>query len=255
MKTNDGSVLDKTRLFTNIGDGRPNDVSSFAAAVNANNLCGYTDWRVSTIDELLSIQNFGINAIDPDYFESSYTVYWTGTPYVGNSTNAWIFGTYANNYGAALRVGTSVSIRAVRGGISSLPSSNINRYSFSLDGSMVTDTVTGLIWKRCTEGQVWDGSTCAGTASNFTLDQAFAIAGGQNGWRVPNIKELSTIVDLTRSSPSINISAFPNVNTQYGYLSTTPLIYNPTWFWHIEFTNGGNGHLPKTNSGYLRLVK
>lgn len=255
MKTSDGSVLDKTRLFTNIGDGRANDVSSFAAAVNAINLCGYSDWRVSTINELLSIQNFGISAIDPDYFESSYTVYWTGTPYVSSLTNAWTIGTYSNGYGLLSPIGRSLSVRAVRGGSSSVPQSNINRYSMSLDGILVTDSVTGLTWKRCTEGQVWDGITCAGTATPLTLEQAFVLANGQVGWRIPNIKELNSISDFTRISPSINTTAFPNTYLQSGYLSSTPLASNPSYSWFIEFSNGGSGHNPRTNSGYVRLVK
>lgn len=34
------------------------------------------------------------------------------------------------------------------------------------DGT-VTDTRHGLIWKRCAEGQTWDGSTCTGDAVTY----------------------------------------------------------------------------------------
>lgn len=33
---------------------------------------------------------------------------------------------------------------------------------FTLNGTEVTDQRTGLIWKRCSEGQGWSGSTCTG---------------------------------------------------------------------------------------------
>ena len=61
------------------------------------------------------------------------------------------------------------------------------------DGT-VTDPNTGLTWMRCAMGQTWDGSTCTGTASTYTFDQANALSGtvtfaGQNDWRIPNIRE------------------------------------------------------------------
>jgi hypothetical protein len=33
------------------------------------------------------------------------------------------------------------------------------RYSYSTDGSVVTDSKTGLIWRRCSEGQSWSAGT------------------------------------------------------------------------------------------------
>ncbi len=35
-----------------------------------------------------------------------------------------------------------------------------SRFSDNGDGT-ATDTLTGLLWKRCSEGQTWDGATCA----------------------------------------------------------------------------------------------
>jgi hypothetical protein len=41
-----------------------------------------------------------------------------------------------------------------------------SRFTDNGDGT-VTDTATGLQWKRCSEGQSWDGATCSGTATNY----------------------------------------------------------------------------------------
>jgi hypothetical protein len=36
----------------------------------------------------------------------------------------------------------------------------------------VLDTATGLVWRRCAEGQAWTGSTCGGTPVTLTWQAA-----------------------------------------------------------------------------------
>ena len=82
------------------------------------------------------------------------------------------------------------------------------------DDQTVTDRVTGLIWRRCSEGQ--SGSDCnTGTATTFTWQDALATASastfaGQNDWRLPNVKELLSIVEYACFAPAINPTVFPN---------------------------------------------
>ncbi len=80
---------------------------------------------------------------------------------------------------------------------------------------------TGLIWKRCTEGQTWNGATCTGLAAEYNWSQAFlrvdAVNSGADGtqnagvsdWRLPNLKELRSIYERACYDPSINLSQFP----------------------------------------------
>ena len=37
-----------------------------------------------------------------------------------------------------------------------------DRFVISSDGQEVTDSTTKLVWRRCGEGQSWDGKTCSG---------------------------------------------------------------------------------------------
>ena len=69
------------------------------------------------------------------------------------------------------------------------------------DGT-VSDTLTGLMWDKCSSGQ--SGSACAsGSASAHTWEQAQGVAAstrgtaykGYNDWRLPNAKELQSLVD------------------------------------------------------------
>lgn len=83
-----------------------------------------------------------------------------------------------------------------------------NRYAYSSNGAEVTDSRTGLIWRRCYEGSTWSGSTCVGTISNFTHEQALAQAKAQTGWRLPNVKEHSSLVDTSLGDPMVDYSVF-----------------------------------------------
>ncbi len=48
---------------------------------------------------------------------------------------------------------------------------------FAPTGDQVLDRYTGLVWQRCSQGQTWSGSDCAGTATTHTLEQAMIVAG------------------------------------------------------------------------------
>src|ERR1700730_18540041 len=87
------------------------------------------------------------------------------------------------------------------------PSANIpqstptSAFTDNGDGT-VTHTLTGLMWKRCSEGQTWNSgtSTCDGTAAPESWSQAlFAgvsdLTGGHTDWRLPNRKELESTLE------------------------------------------------------------
>lgn len=89
-----------------------------------------------------------------------------------------------------------------------------SRFTDNGDGT-VTDKATGLQWKRCSEGQTWGASTgCTGTATRHGWQQALQLAdvatyAGKDDWRVPNVKELASIVELACYDPAIDLQSFP----------------------------------------------
>jgi hypothetical protein len=60
----------------------------------------------------------------------------------------------------------------------------------------VTDSGTGLIWQKCTVGQMTTLGICnTGSAPSYTWSNAinycFGLTlGGRNDWRLPNVNEL-----------------------------------------------------------------
>ena len=107
-------------------------------------------------------------------------------------------------------------------------------------------------------GQVWDGRTCTGTASNFNLTTSAALTGkttfaGQTDWRLPNIRELRSIADTTRLSPAIDTEAFPNTPLSY-FLSSTANSGSPTYYrWVVNFQDAYVSD--SSSGGYTRLVR
>ena len=144
----------------------------------------------------------------------------------------------------ALMLGLSVSALAAK------------TYSDNGDGT-VTDPTTGLVWMRCSMGQDWDGMTCTGTAKTYTFDEANALTvtfAGQSDWRVPNIRELQTIVDRSVVDPAIDEAAFPNTRTS-NFWSASAYAGSSNDAWLVSFGNGSAGGYVKSVAFQVRLVR
>lgn len=123
------------------------------------------------------------------------------------------------------------------------------------NGAEVKDTVTGLIWQRCSIGQQWDGNTCTGTATEHTWQQALTVAKNLgNGYRLPNIKELASIVEEQCHDPAINSKTFPNTPSNW-YWSSSPYADYHNNAWGVYFSYGYISYNNKGNSSYVRAVR
>lgn len=126
------------------------------------------------------------------------------------------------------------------------------------DGT-VTHTLTGLMWKRCGEGQSWSGTTCTGTLDTLSWDQAVAAAAsasfaGHDDWRLPNVKELSTLVEHRCWRPAINHDVFPGVPYDAYFWSSTPAAWTDgAWFLGAE--HGSTGPTDRFRLNEVRLVR
>jgi len=126
-------------------------------------------------------------------------------------------------------------------------------FTVNQDGT-VTDNQTKLVWKQCLEGL--SGADCAtGTASTFTWDKALQHAASQTGWRLPNIKELASIVELKCVDPAINLAVFPNTPSS-GVWSGSPYAGYSGSAWHVFFYNGNEDYYDRSHGYYhVRLVR
>ncbi len=132
-------------------------------------------------------------------------------------------------------------------------------YSDNDDGT-VTHAITGLTWKRCAEGQSWDGNSksCTGNAFTFTFEQTKPLMSnfaGKSDWRLPTIAELKTIVEREKLNPTIHSAAFPNTSSHLFWSSSVPAS-ELIGAWVVDFFYGGNFAGNKdTKSSQVRLVR
>lgn len=94
------------------------DTETYLAALNAQQLCGRNDWRLPTLNELLSIadQSKTNPPLDLSYFpNSSYNAHWTSNTVASDPSMAWyVYFTAAGN--GAINKDGRAHIRAVSSG-------------------------------------------------------------------------------------------------------------------------------------------
>lgn len=125
------------------------------------------------------------------------------------------------------------------------------RYTIQAGGEEVFDNETQLIWKRCAEGL--SGNECnTGAAGTYTWAQALALT--DNTWRLPNIKELASLVETACYYPAINLTVFPNTPSSY-FWSSSPYAYSSNSAWLVAFGSGTDGIHGKDSALRVRLVR
>ncbi len=226
----DGTIIDQVSgLFWEKNMGKK--ISYSEAFIKADSLTvgTYDDWRVPTIKELYSLILFtgrvsGASAIDPfidtRYFDQPLgdpdlgereidAQTWSSTQYAGLTMNgdSTVFGVNfvdgrIKGYpkykpGSNNIVPRSMYFRMVRGN----PDYGKNDFEDHGNGT-ISDHATGLMWQQSDDGQMRDWESALSYAESLEL-------GGQNDWRVPNAKELQSLLDYTRSpqttgSPAID---------------------------------------------------
>ena len=202
---------------------------SFAnAAIKADTLTlgGYSDWRIPTIKELYSLILFtgkvsGANAItkfiDTEYFDQPLgnsstgereidAQTWSSTQYRGltmrgdtgvfgvNFIDGRIKGYPKYKPGSGNSIPNTMYFRMVRGNTEY----GTNDFTDNMDGT-ISDAATGLMWQKADDGKARDWENALSYAENLSL-------AGYSDWRLPNAKELQSIVDYSRC-PSVTNSA------------------------------------------------
>ncbi|WP_159098519.1 DUF1566 domain-containing protein [Thiorhodospira sibirica] len=126
------------------------------------------------------------------------------------------------------------------------------------ENGVATHTKTGLMWMRCSLGQIWDNNTCIGDASTYTWVGALQTAqntefAGYTDWRLPNRRELMSIVERS-CIPSANITVFPNTAST-AFWSSSPYARDGGYAWHVTFNAGYVNYESIDNNRSVRLVR
>jgi len=259
------------------GDGNLNrsdkqtlvQAQALPAKLNAARFGGFSDWRLPTIKELYSLILFsGVDPsgprpesssltpfIDTKFFKFAYgdesdgeriidSQYASSTKYVGKSFkgSAKLFGVnFADGrikgYDLKMpggRAEKTFFVQCVRGN----PAYGKNDFHANGDGT-ITDRATGLVWAKTDSGKGMDWQAALAWVQTKNAENHL----GHNDWRLPDAKELQSIVDYSRSpdstgSPAIDplfsCTRITNENKQADY----PYYWTGTT--HASSFAGGN---------------
>ena len=203
----DGTVTDNvTGLMWQQDPGEKMTWPEAVEMVETFELAGYTDWRLPTIQELYSLIDFsGQTDVSPyinmDYFVFNYgdvtgersidSQYATSTIYESDTMthNTTMFGVnFADGRIKGYPIDKTFYVMLVRGN----DTYGLNNFVDNGDGT-ITDLSTGLMWMTVDSGFLEeDGAMDWEAALSWaeTLDYA-----GYTDWKLPNAKELQSIVD------------------------------------------------------------
>ena len=114
------------------------------------------------------------------------------------------------------------------------------RFTDNQNGT-VTDHLTGLIWLKnagCLNPTDWSTAlTAANQLASGTCGLTDSSIKGQ--WRMPNINELESLVDVSQMNPAVSASApFTTINLTNAYWSSTTYTAGPGNAMAIRFTDG-----------------
>lgn len=232
------------------------DAVAHASTLNAQNYGGFSDWRLPSIKELYSLIDFrGTDPnpmatdtssltpfIDQTVFEIGYGDTGAGERIIDSqfATTTIYVDTVMNNQAAMF------GLNLVDGRIKGYPLLNktyyvyycrgntdygVNDFIDNSDGT-VTDTATGLMWAKEDSGIGMDWQNALDYAETSTL-------AGYSDWRLPNTKELQSIVDYSRSPDTTASAAIDPVFSATQIINMAGQADYP-WYWtgttHLKYT-------------------
>lgn len=118
---------------------------------------------------------------------------------------------------------------------------------FALEGGCVLDTLTGLVWSRDADPARKALSWPDALSLAAQLDRDAWQGGG--GWRMPNIRELESLMDLAADSPALT-PGHPFVNVPEVCWSSTTSVYEPRYAWALYTRDGMVGVGFKAEAGF-----
>jgi hypothetical protein len=176
--------------------------------------------------------------------------------------------------GAFLATGQTTAFTA--GDDGSLQRGAVLRYRDNGDGT-ITDTNTGLMWEKKVgeaglhyhddhfiwtpgPGSVWEW------LAKINAENGGAGFAGHTDWRLPNLRELQSIINYQNFGPSVasefNSACMPGCSmaacscTEASSLWTsTTFMADPTLAWWVDFANGFVGNDLKTAPWHARAVR
>ncbi|MCP4569253.1 MAG: DUF1566 domain-containing protein [FCB group bacterium] len=260
-----GLMWQKSADMDGDGDIDASDKMTYDEAVagaETYNLAGYDDWRLPTIKEVYSLIMFYGAEPNPEatspgtavpYIDTSYFDFGWGDVGAGEriidaqyaSSTIYVSTTMGGNR-------TMFGVNFADGRIKGYPADMIDLYVMYVRGntaygindfidngdSTIIDNATGLMWMKYDNGAglLWEDALSYAEGSEYA---------GYTDWRLPNAKELQSIVDYTRSPATTGSAAIDPIFdctpiTNEAGETDYPFYWSGTTFCSQSPTNGAS---------------
>ena len=250
--------------YTDNGDGTVTDnvtglmwqqkVSTNAPWAEAKSYCatlivgGHCHWRLPNLVELESMMDYardGGPSILGAYFPEAWSsVFWTSSPMANTPSSAWYVNTYDGSPGTHPITDGSY-IRCVQAPTPVVPLP----FRYSVASGTVYDQRSKLTWQDSIPSATYTWADAKPYCSGLS-----ATLGGTL-WRLPTVKELLSIVDVTRSTPSIDTTAFSVTWSDFFWSSTTYAASTTVNPWVVSFDKGDVNIANTSDMQHLRCVR
>ena len=212
----------------------------FINEMNGVRAFGRSGWRLPSRSELFTLISHEVfnPALPKDHpFENVFPgYYWTGTPCYHLPDQAW----YIHLGGGRIYRGMkhrSYMVWPVTSPGGELPSVE-EPWCWEVDRQGILDRRTGLTWVHPADAfrrpVTWQEALDGVKAMNRKT------AGRHTDWRLPNIRELESLVDIYSHSPAMPPN-HPFVGIADGYWSSTTSVYEPSYAWVLYTLDGAVG--------------
>ena len=236
VKTDDDGLHDKNNTYRwggetaeqGAGGSYNSDWDELVDESNQNSLCGQTDWKVPSVDEMRNLveQGSGSPAIDASYFPNTRsTRYWTSSAYSGYSTTAWVVDFDDGAESSGLR-GSFLRVRLLRTGplavieeplsiFTATPATGTAPLVVTLDGtaSSGNDGTSGSIltfsWDS-SDGQSATGNSTSlsyNTAGNYTITLSITDQMQQSATSTQTVVVEEEVVETLSTALDYNVTA------------------------------------------------
>ncbi|MCK6506631.1 DUF1566 domain-containing protein [Myxococcota bacterium] len=284
-----GCALGLSDADCTAGQALVGDAFTAEAACAALEWGGHDDWVLPSAEALHLLVDFSRTgpAVDeavfpqtpgsfPEVYEAWWEdCHWSSTPLATDTDVAWVLMTHSGDLSEGSGVEYHLNDRAAEGwagcaarcvrGVPEAQQARFLAVEAAPGEGVVLDRVGGRAWTACAAGQT--GLDCTGEADLLPWQQALSWCeglswGGRDDWRLPDVVELRSIVDLGRSSPAIDPALFPatpyygpDTRTNVGqFWSSTGRDYN-SFALYVEFRSGFSHFYRMDEGRHVRCVR
>ena len=215
-------------------------------------LGAFSNWRLPNAQEAFSILNQGtLNpALATQFFtKTSAEYWWTSTVQVGDSNKVWVsnagggIGNHPKTETISAGGTKKFHVRAVR---NNNPPEVLKQHFEILPNAQILDWATQLIWLPYNNLTLtWEEALLYAKHLSDSLHES---------WRLPNIKELQSIVNYQLSNPALDKSMF-KINLPLQFWSSTSIQNQATKAWYLDTKYGITTYDVKTNAHPVLFVK